>query len=160
MVCGSHVACEESLISVSVYGDTLNAKWRLKINGLKQLVCLNTSWTWRTASQFLVFKTVRSAFTLFNILLMWALRWLYFVLGNFFQPDFFSFIFHWYGSACICIFFLFFSIVLSHSIHMNKCVCLLYRFMDMNFNISLQTVYRQWIRIFGGFYSGSSDMFS
>lgn len=35
-------------------------------------------------------------------------------------------------------------------------VCLLYRFMDMNFSISLQTVYRQWIRIFGRFDFGCS----
>lgn len=132
MVCGSHVACEELLISMSVYGDTLNAKWHPKINGSKQLVCLNTSWTWRTASQVVVFKTVKNAFTLFNLLLMWALRWLNFVLAYFFSQTLFLS-----------------SIVLSHSIHMNKCVCLLYRFMYMNFNISLQTVYRQWIRILG-----------
>lgn len=90
MVRDNHMACEESLISVSVYGDTLNAKRHLKINSLKQLVCLNTNWTWSTASQVLIFKTVKNAFTLFSLLLTWAMRWIYFAITVFSAlPDLF-----------------------------------------------------------------------
>lgn len=155
MVCGCHVACEESLISVSVYGDTLNAKWRLKINGLKQLVCLNTSWTWRTASQFLVFKTVKNAFTLFNILLMWALRWLYFVLYNFFLS-------YSIGTALLAFAFSsssspLFSLILYIWINVSVFCIDLWTWISIYLcKLCIQTVNKD----FGGFYSGSSDMFS
>lgn len=138
MVRDNHMVCEESLISVSVYGDTLNAERHLKINSLKQLVCLNTKWTWSTASQVHILKTAKNAFTLFSVLLTWAMRRIYFAITVFFRLA--GLVSYSSATACICIF--------SHPISWNMCVCLLYRFTDMNFNTSLQNVNRRWRKIF------------